>query len=372
MKLPRLSSFDWVLTGTVVLLVLLGMTMVLSTTSDTVLISPRFIRQTVAFLIGLSVYGVVSLTPYHLWRPYAPLLYVIGLILLLAAAQLTPVIRGTTSRLEVVFGLQFQPSEFMKIPLVLMLAWYFHPRRAATPTILVSAGLVAIVAALVAREPDLGVAVLLMISWLGFIVYLGAPWRLLALLAAAGMLITVGTWQGLLADYQKQRVLTFLDPATDPLGAGYNITQSLVALGSGGLLGRGLGHGPQSQLKFLPEQHTDFIVASIGEELGFVGITLLISLYMLMLWRINHIARSTRDPFGQYLAALVFLLLLSSFGVNAGMNMGLLPITGLPLPLVSYGGSSLLATLVLLGLAQSVNVHNTWVRTPPVELAYLS
>ena len=147
------------------------------------------------------------------------------------------------------------------------------------------------------------------------------------------------------------------------------MVQSIVALGSGRLFGRGLGHGPQSQLKFLPEQHTDFIFASIGEELGFVGVTVVIILYAILLWRILVIARTTQDLFGQLLCVGTFLVFLLSFVVAVGMNMGLLPVTGIPLPLVSYGGSNLLSTFVLLGIVQSVRVYSKWVQAPPGEIS---
>lgn len=345
--------------------------MVLSTTSDTEIISARLIRQALAAVIGLAAYAAVSIIPYHTWRRYAPLLYGGSILALVVTARLAPIIRGTASRLQLAGGLQIQPSEFAKIGTIFLLAWYFAARRATATTVLVSGLLTAVSVGLVVLEPDLGTAALLTAAWGGLIFYLGVSWRVIAVLALAAGLTAAAAWQGALADYQKQRILTFLDPAADPLGAGYNVTQSLVALGSGGIVGRGLGHGPQSQLKFLPEQHTDFIVASIGEELGFIGVTLLLALYAVLLWRIVVISRATRDAFGQYLAVGTFLLLLCALFINAGMNMGLLPVTGIPLPLVSYGGSSLVSTFVLLGLVQSVHIHSTWVRTPPKELEYM-
>jgi rod shape determining protein RodA len=278
------------------------------------------------------------------------------------------VVRGTVSRLEL-FGFQLQPSELMKIALLISLAALLAKKRGATWSALWrSFGLVIIPAGLVLAEPDLGVAVLLLTLWLGLLVFAGLPGRAAAALSVLGAAGAAVAWQFLLP-YQQDRLRIFLDPASDPLGAGYNIVQSIVALGSGRLLGRGLGHGPQSQLSFLPERHTDFILASIGEELGFIGICLVLVLYGVMLWRVLLIARNTRDPFGSYLAAGVYILTLVSLVVGAGMNMGLLPVTGLPVPLLSYGGSNLLTTFILLGIVQSVHMHSKWVQAPPSEIS---
>jgi len=211
-------------------------------------------------------------------------------------------------------------------------------------------------------------AVLMAAVWGGTIVVFGMPWRIVGivlLIAAAGFGLA---WETVLLDYQKERVMTFLHPTADPLKSGYNVNQSIIALGSGQLVGRGLGHGPQSQLKFLPERHTDFILASVGEELGFIGIVLVTGLYGILLYRILIVARTTRDPFGQLVAVGSFLLLLIGFTVNAGMNMGLLPVTGIPLPFVSYGGSNLLTSWFLIGIVESVKIHSRFTQEGPTEL----
>lgn len=365
-------SFDWVLTGAAILLILLGLAVLFSSASDDVLFSSRFNRQTISFSIALVTYFIVSLIPYHKYRRYAMLIYAITLIGLFVVFQVGQVIRGTTSRLEVIDA-QIQPSEFMKIGLVLALSWLFAKWSITQKiTLPVSALLAGSTVTLVLLEPDVGTAALLAGVWVGYIVYLGVPWRTIALIGLLGLVSLFGVWQWVFAEYQKQRIITFLDPTSDPLGAGYNIVQSIVAIGSGGLIGRGLGHGPQSQLKFLPEQHTDFIFASIGEELGFVGIILMIVLYSTLLWRIIKIGQAIEDRFGRNLTIGVFAILLLSFFVSAGMNMGILPVTGIPLPLISYGGSNLLSTLILLAIVQSVHLYSTWVRQPPSELAHLT
>ncbi len=355
------------------LLVFLGLAMLFSSgAADNSLFSTRFIRQIISFIIALIGYLALSLFPYHKIQRYTPAIYTLGLIGLLIASQLGRVIRGTTSRLEII-GAQFQPSEFMKVAIVIALAWIFSKWSVNNfRGLLTSAVVVGIAAVLIILEPDMGMAALVLGAWLGLIIYLGLSWRLIGFITMTGIISSLGAWRWLFADYQKARVLIFIDPTRDPLGAGYNVMQSIVALGSGGLIGRGLGHGPQSQLQFLPEQHTDFIFASLGEELGFAGLSLLVALYVVLLWRVLRVTRNTEDPFGRYLAAGTFLILLIGFFVSAGMNMGLLPVTGIPLPLVSYGGSNLLSTFILLGIVQSVHLHNKWVRKPPLELTHFT
>lgn len=366
-----IRSFDWVAAGATALLILLGMVMLFSTTSDATLLSPLLIRQIFSLLVGISVYVFLCFVPYHQLRRYALPLYGFCLAALLLVSQIGEVIRGTTSRLSIM-GVQIQPSEFMKIGIVLVLAWLFTQRLPRRYRIAVSALLVGVATALVVLEPDIGMAALLVLFWGAFVIFQGISWRAIVTLALCGLMGSLAAWRWLLAPYQRARIVTFFDPASDPLGAGYNSMQSIIALGSGHLFGRGLGHGPQSQLKFLPEQHTDFILASLGEELGFVGIVLVVGLFGLLLWRILHTARVTRDQFGLFLAAGVFLMLLASFFLSAGVNMGLVPVTGLPLPLISYGGSNLVSTLALLAVVQSIHAHNKWVRTPPLELMHFT
>lgn len=362
-----IKKYDWILSGVLVLLFTIGIAMLFSAAAGDSLMSSRFIKQIVSFVIALTLYFTISAFPYHFLKRYAVPLYVIALIALLYVGQISPVIRGTSSRFEL-FGAQLQPSEFMKIAIIILLAWLFAKFSVNRITLIVSAVIVAIASILIVSEPDIGEAALIILLWGALVIYIGIPWRTIGLIVLLGIIIFVGAWHWLFADYQKSRLLTFMDPTSDPLGAGYNVTQSIVALGSGGLIGRGLGHGPQSQLKFLPERHTDFILASVGEELGFVGISLIIILYAIILWRIIIIAQATKDPFGQYLAASVFFLLLISFFISAGMNMGLLPVTGIPLPLVSYGGSNLVGTMIMLGIVQSIKHHSHWLRKPPSEL----
>ncbi|MGH9856252.1 MAG: rod shape-determining protein RodA, partial [Acidobacteriota bacterium] len=343
--------------------------MLLSATYTEATISPLFVRQMVAFAVALVLFFMTSKFSYHSLRRYAPFVYIAGVVALGAVAVIGTVIRGTVSRLEF-FGVQLQPSEFMKVGLVTILAWLIVRAPLLTwRTILMTVCMLALPTALVVREPDLGVAALMVLVWAALMVFAGLSWKKIGVLVLVGGVVLGVSWQTLLLDYQKDRIRTFLNPAEDPLRTGYNITQSIIALGSGKVIGRGLGHGPQSQLKFLPERHTDFILASIGEELGFVGIMLVLGLYGILFWRIIRIIYATQDRFGQLLAAGTFFTLLTSFVVSAGMNMGLLPVTGIPLPLISYGGSNLVFTFVLLGLVESVRVHGAFHQPAPKEIS---
>lgn len=367
-----LRSLDWVATAAAGLLICLGLAMLFSSTYTTPqAFTARFTKQLIVALMSLGGYFFIARVPYHTWRRFAPFFYSLGVAGLIFVALTASVIRGAASRL-VIFGVQIQPSEFMRILLIVGLAYAFcYTQRLNGKFITISCILVGLPILLIGLEPDFGMAALLAAIWLAMLVFLGLSWRALAALGIIMVVGLAGAWQSL-AEYQQQRLITFLDPARDPLGAGYNINQSIVALGSGYLFGRGLGHGPQSRLNFLPERHTDFIFASIGEELGFAGILLVITLYSILLWRIIRIAHLTQDLFGELLAVGAFFVLFIGFTVSAGMNMGLLPVTGIPLPLVSYGGSNLMSTMLLLGIVQSVYVHSKWVQAPPPEISQVT
>lgn len=359
-------SLDWVLVGASVLLVLISLAMMMSAGQS--LFSGLVLRQLAALMVGLVLFWLLVRIPYHRWKRWAMGVYGAGVGGLVIVTALGHVIRGTTSRLEF-FGWQLQPSEFMKAILVVALAWLLSRYKSVRVKAAVqSAVLILIPVGLVLTEPDAGMAALMLMLWGGVLVFAGLPWRYLISIGAIAAIAGVAAWHFVLLPYQKDRLLVFINPGADPLAAGYNVTQSMIAFGSGEFFGRGLGHGPQSQLQFLPERHTDFILASLGEELGFVGVLLVFGLYVVLLWRIIRIARETRDPFGQLLSMGTFFVLLTGFTVSAGMNMGLLPVTGIPLPLLSYGGSNLVATFFLLGLVQSVHVSGGFMQNTPPEI----
>ncbi len=364
-----ITSIDWVILLSALLLSMTGLAMFFSATYTQGPVSPLFVRQGVVVVAGFAVAILLSQFPYHAIKRYAFIFYGLGIAALFTVEATGRIIRGTVSRLEL-FGFQLQPSEFIKIIIIIVLAAALgRVKHISFGTLIKTGILVGIPLVMVASEPDTGMAALYGALWLGNLLFWGLPWRYLVIL---GLLAGLGgflAWHYVFLDYQKARLISFVNPSADPLGRGYNVSQSIVALGSGQVLGRGLGHGPQSQLKFLPERHTDFILASIGEELGFVGVSLVLLLYLVMLWRILRIARQTNDPFGRILVIGVFIALVSGLFVSAGMNMGLLPVTGIPLPLVSYGGSNLLATFILLGLVESVWVYSRFKRHAPLEIS---
>jgi rod shape determining protein RodA len=228
--------------------------------------------------------------------------------------------------------------------------------------VLLSAIYVGVPATLILIEPDLGSALVIFFTWLAMLLFSKMSKKQLGALAMVLVLLASFAWMFVLADYQKNRVYTFLDPNQDPQGTGYNVLQSIIAVGSGSVTGRGLGRGLQSQLKFLPERQTDFIFASTAEELGLLGSGLIVSLFGVIFIRLIKAARHARDNFGMYLTLGIFFMLLIQVVINIGMNIGLMPVTGIPLPLVSYGGSSLVTTLLALGLVQSVVARQKAVR----------
>ena len=207
-------------------------------------------------------------------------------------------------------------------------------------------------------QPDLGSAMILFLTWLAMVLLLPVPKKTILAIFLIILVLAAGAWLFVLQDYQKDRLLTFVQPQRDPLGSGYNVRQSVVAVGSGQVLGRGLALGSQSQLNFLPEQETDFIFAVIAEELGFVGAGLLLLLFASLFLRLYKIARETRDDFGNFLCLGIITYLTIQTFINIGMNLGIAPVTGIPLPLVSYGGSSLVSILIALGIVLNVNGKN--------------
>lgn len=254
-------------------------------------------------------------------------------------------------------GFSFQPVELAKLIMIIIFAKYFakHASQIHRWRYIIVSGIYLILPiALILMQPDLGSIIILIAIWLGISLMAGIRLKNLLIIFLILIIITANAWMLFLKDYQKNRILTFLNPKSDPLGRGYHVIQSIIAVGSGGLFGRGLGYGSQSQLNFLPEQHTDFILASIAEELGFVAIFFIIILFGLIFFRGFKIILRAPDNFGRFLGLGIIIYLFTHVIINIGMNIGLLPITGIPLPLLSYGGSNLLITLISIGLLQSI------------------
>ena len=314
-------------------------------------------RQLVRLGLAFAVMILVAQIPPRYLRQSAPFLYLGGVLMLVAVLAFGDVGKGAQRWLDLGF-MRFQPSEMMKIALPLMLAW-FLAKRPLPPSplrILSTAVLTIIPVLLIARQPDLGTS-LLVASAGAFVLFLaGMSWRLIAVLGAVGAALTPALWY-LMRDYQRQRVLTFLNPESDPLGSGYHIIQSKIAIGSGGVYGKGWGNGTQSHLEFLPERSTDFIFAVLGEEFGLLGIVGLLGIYLFIIFRGLYMASQVQDTFGRLVSGGLILVFFVYLFVNTGMVSGLLPVVGVPLPLVSYGGTSMVTIMAGFGVIMSVHTH---------------
>jgi len=312
-------------------------------------------NQLVRIAIGFALLIVLSQVPDHFLRMLSPAVYVIGLVLLVVVAFAGDIGKGAQRWLDLGV-VRFQPSEIMKLAVPMMCAWYLHQRP--LPPALRDVALVLLIVllpvALIAEQPDLGTALLVAAAGMIVLVLGGlSPAYLLGGVAVAGAAVPL-MWH-LMHDYQRQRVLTLLDPQSDALGAGYHIIQSQIAIGSGGVFGKGWMNGSQAQLEFLPERSTDFIFAVIGEELGLLGLFALLVGYLFIVGRGLYMAMQCRDAFARLLAASITLTFFVYACVNAGMVMGLLPIVGVPLPLVSYGGTSFVTLMAGFGILMSLH-----------------
>jgi rod shape determining protein RodA len=315
---------------------------------------PTVLRTVARLVLGAIAMLLLARVNPNFLRRASPWLYVAGCVLLVVVAAMGRTRLGAQRWLDLGV-LRFQPSELMKLAVPMMCAWYLHERPLPPAwTALIALGVLILVpVGLVAVEPDLGTAALIAVAGALVIVLAGLRLRVIAamlVLAAAG---AVGGWS-LMHDYQRKRVLTFLDPQTDPLGAGYHIIQSQIAIGSGGVFGKGWMNGSQAQLEFLPERSTDFIFAVIGEEFGLLGLLLLLLLYLFVVARAIYLARETQDTFARLLAGSLALTFFVYVFINAGMVTGLLPVVGVPLPLVSYGGSSVVTLLAGFGILMAL------------------
>ncbi len=318
------------------------------------------------FGIGLAAMFIVAMVPIWFWRNMSVLAYLVSIGLLVLVDLVGTVGMGAQRWIDLGF-MRLQPSELMKVTLVMLLAAYYDwlpEHKTSRPLwVLIPVCLIILPTLLVLRQPDLGTSILLLAAGGGLMFLAGVHWAYFAaVIAAVGGLITAvfksrGTdWQ-LLKDYQFRRIDTFLDPSTDPLGAGYHITQSKIALGSGGWNGRGFMQGTQSRLNFLPEKHTDFIFTTLAEEFGFVGGISLLVLYALILIFCLFTAMAAKDRFSSLVTLGISLNFFLFFAVNMSMVMGLAPVVGVPLPMVSYGGSAMLVLMAAFGIVQSANVH---------------
>lgn len=352
-----LRQFDWVLLGITSLLTSIGFAAIYSVDLSRGGSDLSYVPvQAIALGIGLVLCFAAARTHMNVYRLNGQWIYLFGLLLLIGVLIFGVSIRGTRGWFRIA-GFSFQPAEFAKIALVLGLGWLIarYGRQFKQLRFVVASGLVtALPVGLIFLQPDLGSALVLVLTWGGLLLMTGVRLKHLIVLALSGLTVAICAWLFLLQPYQKDRIATFLNPAADPLGAGYNVTQSIIAIGSGQFSGRGLGFGSQSQLRFLPEAQTDFIFSVVAEELGFIGAFVLISLFFALLVRLVHIARNSTSEFGSYVSIGIAFLFFVQFIFNVGGTLGLLPITGVTLPFVSYGGSSLIINFVLIGIAESI------------------
>lgn len=352
----RLQKFDWVILVLVLILLAFGLSAIYSVDLSQGKDLRFFSTQTLALGIGLGLFFLASFLHISFFRSVAKSSYIIAIILLIAVLIFGESIRGTRGWFQFA-GFSFQPAEFAKVALILFSArWIERQGRHFDrwQFILTSGFFAFILAALILLQPDLGTAIVLGGLWIGLLFLTNAKKQYIAILLVLIAALATASWFFVLQDYQKERFLTFVDPNYDPLGAGYNVRQSVIAIGSGQFFGRGLGFGSQSQLHFLPEAQTDFVFSVISEELGFLGVALLLAAYFLLLWRLLAIAKKADNDFAAYTVIGIILLFFIQALINIGGAAGFLPVTGITLPFVSYGGSSLIINLFLLGIVESV------------------
>lgn len=354
----ELQEINWFVVSVVSIISVVGLAMMLSAGAGE--FSLWASRQLLHFGIGFIIMLIIALLPMRILIDYAYPIYFLGVIVLVGVDIIGHTGMGAQRWLKL-GGFTLQPSEFMKIALILALARYFHnthPEDIRRITFLILPALLIIVPViLIYRQPNLGTSVITALVGGTLCFLAGIRWRYfisLLVLAAASAPIA---WQYFLHDYQKERVMTFLDPQQDPLGSGYNILQSIIAIGSGGLFGKGYMQGSQNQLNFLPEKHTDFIFTMLSEEFGFIGSMIILGLYGVLMISGMVVALRSRSTFGAMLAAGVTTIIFVHVFINCGMVMGIMPVVGLPLPLMSYGGSVTLSTLMGIGLILNAHMH---------------
>ena len=350
----RLLHIDTVLLAGLLLLMVAGLGILYSASDGSIeVVQGQVLRLAISF----AVMFVVAQIPQHTLYIWAPWFFALGIILLVLVLVAGDVGKGAQRWLNL-YVIRFQPSEMMKLVTPMMLAWYlcekpFPPKVSA---LVISMILVILPTMLIAKQPDLGTALLVAAGGMFVVFFGGIRWRVLfgAMFSVLAMIPVL--WQ-FMHDYQKQRVLTLFDPESDPLGSGYHIIQSMIAIGSGGIYGKGWLNGTQSQLDFIPERTTDFIYAVFAEEFGLMGAIVLLSLYAFIIIRGLYIAASAQDSFGRLLAGSISLTFFVYLFVNVGMVSGILPVVGVPLPLISFGGTSMVTLMAGFGMLMSISTH---------------
>lgn len=352
-RLIRNLNIDIPLLGSLLLICGFGLFVLYSAAGES---SVLLINQAIRMGIALIAMLIVAQLPPDLLRRWTPWAYFGGLVLLVLVLTMGDIGQGARRWLNI--GVRFQPSEAMKLAVPMMTAWYLHDREIPPKLrhITVIAVLIAVPTYLIAKQPDLGTSILIAASGIIVIILAGMSFKIIFGLGALSIPGAFLLWS-FMQDYQKQRVLTLLNPDSDPLGAGYNIIQSKIAIGSGGLFGKGWTNGSQAQLEFLPERHTDFIFAVLGEEFGLLGVIGLLALYIFVIGRGLYIAFQAHDTYSRLLAGSISLTFLVYVFVNTAMVTGLVPVVGVPLPLVSFGGTSMVTLMVGFGILMSIHSY---------------
>lgn len=347
---------DWVMLVLLIILCLVGLGVLYSASGQSIVhVKAQLTRYGIAFGV-MFVFAQVEPETYRRWSPW---LFLAGLAALIGVLLFGAGAKGAQRWLQVPGLPRFQPSEFMKLVVPMMIAWYLS-RRFIPPNVKNVLGalvLVFVPVILIFKQPDLGTSILIAASGLFVLMFAGISWRLVFGCGGLVACFAPVMWMFVMRDYQKQRVLTFLDPESDPLGSGWNIIQSKTAIGSGGAWGKGWLEGTQSQLNFLPESHTDFIIAVLAEEFGFVGVILLLCLYLMIVIRGLVIAMNAQSSYARLLGGSLVLTFFVYVFVNIGMVSGILPVVGVPLPLVSYGGTSAVTLMAAFGVLMSIHTH---------------
>ena len=359
MNFIQISKIDKTLFFSIITLVFIGLIIIFSTSySSTGTDFLNFKKQIIFSIVGLILMFRVSFFDYRALKNYTGVFYVFACFILFAVLFSGSLIRGTASWFSLGY-FNFQPSEFVKIAVIIIMSKYLAKENNLSndlKKIIISGIYISLPVLLIILQPDLGSALVIMFIWFSMLFVTGINKKYMILILFTGMLLFTASWSYTLKDYQKDRIITLINPQSDPHGAGYNVIQSIIAIGSGEIWGKGLGHGSQSQLNFLPEKHTDFIFAVIAEEMGFIGALLVLCLFGIIFYCLFKIINEVQDNFGKMLVLGAALILIFHIVVNAGMNMGIMPVTGIPLPFISYGGSSLISFLIIIGLVQSVYI----------------
>jgi rod shape determining protein RodA len=352
--------FDWTLLGIVLVIASIGILNLYSATEKLEMLgTPLYLKQIFWLLIGLVVMVTIAFIEYRFYMDFAHIVYIVTFVLLLTVLGYGIITSGAQRWIKI-GPLSFQPSEFIKISLILVLARFFHrpPHRNGYTLKQLSLPflLLFLPMGLILKQPDLGTAIILFLIFFSILIFVKIRWSSLLTIGLVGAAAVPILWH-FLKDYQKKRIITFFSPELDPLGAGYHLIQSKIAVGSGGILGKGFMKGTQSKLGFLPEQQTDFIFSALGEEWGLIGSLFVIGLYLaLILWGLR-IAVQAKDRSGAVAAFGVVAMLFWHTFINIGMVLGIMPVVGIPLPLLSYGGSFVISTLMGVGLLLNVSMR---------------